>query len=102
MDCFVASLLAMTVFDPTPLAMTVSTPPVSRLLSSRHRPRKRAIQYSEALALRRDNEGCLHVGMEAAVIFDRAGLVQNRGDGFVRRHGHVPVAVSRRRGMRKN
>src|SRR5260370_34889858 len=25
MDCFVASLLAMTVFDPTPLAMTVST-----------------------------------------------------------------------------
>src|SRR5260370_25988176 len=25
MDCFVASVLAMTVFDPTPLAMTVST-----------------------------------------------------------------------------
>jgi len=40
--------------------------------------------------------------MEAAVIVDHAGLLQNQGDGLFRRHRHVPVAISRRRGMSDN
>ena len=40
--------------------------------------------------------------MEAAVIVDQAGLLQNQGYGLFRRHRHVPVAISRRRGMDEN
>ena len=40
--------------------------------------------------------------MEAAVIVDHTGLLQNQGAGLFRRHRHVPVAISRRRGMDEN
>src|SRR5258708_21027664 len=47
----------------------------------------------------RDYESRFHVRMEAAIIVDGAGFLQNRGKGRFRRQRHVPVAVSRRRGV---
>src|SRR6266480_5790970 len=49
-----------------------------------------------------NREGCLHVGMEATVIVDGAGLLQNQSDGLLRRHRHIPIAVSRGCGMDEN
>src|SRR5882757_2626223 len=53
-------------------------------------------------SLRPNREGRLHVGMEATVIVDGAGLLQNQSDGLLRRHRHIPIAVSRGCGMDEN
>src|SRR5437899_9776785 len=50
-------------------------------------------------ALRRDLQHRLHVGMEAAVVFDDAGLVEHRRDCLLRWQVDVEITVARGRGV---
>jgi hypothetical protein len=50
-------------------------------------------------SLRLNREGCLHVGMEAAIILDGAGLLQNQGAVLLGRQHYIPIAVARGRGV---